>query len=238
MCGRAILVSSVEEIAEIFGVDPIPIGPPRFNVAPGQDVLAVRQPFSSSSGRGEAPDRRELAMLRWGLLPSAKDRTVRSKTIQARVETIARAPTYREAFRNRRCLVVVSGFYEWSGSGQHRQPHRICLASGKPFAIAGIWDVMQTDDGALLESCAVVTTPARGAVAALHDRMPLVLDAASHERWLSAPPDEAQRLVADVERLVVFPVSTWVNDVRNDDPRCLLSPEEGPKPAQTTLPFA
>ncbi|MDB4936492.1 MAG: hypothetical protein JWP87_3464 [Labilithrix sp.] len=235
MCGRAILVSSVEDIAEIFGLAPIPIGPPRFNVAPGQDVLAVRRASSSSA---REPETRELAMLRWGLVPWSKDGKPKSKTIQARIETIARAPTYREAFRMRRCLVIVDGFYEWSGTGQHRHPHHVRLESKKPFAIGGIWDVFQADDGSLLESCAVVTTPAQGPIAALHDRMPLVLDDESRERWMTASPDEAQRMIATTDRLVVLPVSTWVNDVRNDDPRCLLSPEEGPKPAQTTLPFA
>jgi putative SOS response-associated peptidase YedK len=235
MCGRAILVTSVEEIAEMFGVDPIPIGPPRFNVAPGQDVVAVRRALSSHA---HEPERRELAMLRWGLVPWSKDGKVKSRTIQARIETIARAPTYRDAFRTRRCLVVVDGFYEWSGTGHHRHPHHIQLESQKPFAIGGIWDTFQADDGSLLESCAVVTTAARGPVAALHDRMPLVLDDEARERWLTASPEDAQSMAPNAEHLVVFPVSTWVNDVRNDDPRCLLSPEDGPKPAQTTLPFA
>ncbi len=241
MCGRAILVSSVEDIAEMFGVAPIPIGPPRFNVAPGQDLVAIKRGDSSTFGPdGNRVHTREMALLRWGLVPFwSKDSKIANKSIQARVETIAKAPMFRDAFKHGRCVVVVNGFYEWSGTGQHRQPHAIRREDGRPFAIAGIAEHWQSpDDGSILQSCAVVTTAARGAIAALHDRMPLVLDEESRERWLSGSPEDAQGILPDEKRLVVLPVSTWVNDVKNDDPRCLLSPEEGPKPAQTTLPFA
>lgn len=249
MCGRATLITGVEEIAEIFGVEPIPLGPPRFNVAPGQDLAVVR-PSSSSSPASS----RELALVRWGLVPWwSKDGKMSGKTIQARGETVARAPAFRDAFKSRRCLVVVDGFYEWSGTGKARQPHHITLGGGGPFAIAGVWDSWKSPDGVRLETCAVVTTAARGAIQRLHDRMPLVLEGEERDRWLSPSPEEASALVTDAgareamaTRLVVVPVSTWVNDVRHEDPRCIepaavagmtAAEPEPEAPGQTTLPF-
>lgn len=155
------------------------------------------------------------------------------KTIQARGETLARAPAFRDAFKARRCLVVVDGFYEWSGTGKDRQPHHVRLAEGGPFAIAGVWDSWKSPTGTRLETCAVVTTASRGPIRRLHDRMPLVLDGDERDRWLTASPEDAGTLVGDTrarearaERFVVRPVSTWVNDFRHDDPRCLEGPEE------------
>ena len=241
MCGRATLVTGVEEVAEIFGVVPVPIGPPRFNMSPGQDVPVVRPapPPSGLAGPSEGPadasGARELAMVRWGLVPWwSKDGKMSGKTIQARGETVARAPAFRDAFKSRRCLVVVDGFYEWSGTGKARRPHHITLPDGRPFAIAGVWESWKSPAGARLETCAVVTTAARGPVVPLHDRMPLVLTDEERDRWLSPSPDDARAVLADAgahqavaERFVVVPVSTWVNDVRHDDERCVApaSPE-------------
>lgn len=243
MCGRAILTSPVEEIAEAFGVSPIPVGPPRFNIAPGQGVAVVRAGPTTP---------RELAIVRWGLVPwwskdgppSPGRRGAGSRFVQARGETVATAPAFRDAFTSRRCIVVVDGFYEWSGvkGKANRQPHQIRLAGGGPFAIAGVWDSWKAPDGGVLETCAVVTTASRGAIAELHDRMPLILDRAARERWLAAPADEARALVAEPSplELVIIPVSSWVNDVRHDDARCLepAPPREiADPPRQTTLRF-
>jgi putative SOS response-associated peptidase YedK len=230
MCGRAVVVSSVEDIAAMFGVDAIPIGPPRFNVAPGQDLLIVRA------------KPRELAMARWGLVPWwSKDGTIAQKCIQARAETIAKAPAFRDSFESRRCLVVVDGFYEWSGTGKHRHPHHIHREDHRPFAIAGIWTYWQSPldaDDSVIPTCAVVTTAARGAIANLHDRMPLVLDGDERERWLTASADDAATVAGAGDRLVVVPVSTWVNDVRHEDAHCLEAPGTEPiPPAPTTLLF-
>ncbi len=242
MCGRAILVSSVEDIAEMFAI-PLPsvaalASPPRFNVAPGQDLVVVRDaPSSSVGGAG-----RELARLRWGLVPWwSKDTKIAGRCIQARAETVAKAPAFRDAFQSRRCLAIVDGFYEWSGTGKSRQPHYVHLPRSGPFAIAAVWDSWKSPDGTRLETVAVVTTAARGPVAKLHDRMPLVLDAEARELWLTAPPDEARRLVSlgEAERFVVVPVSTWVNDVKHDDPRCLEPglPTEAQAPADRQTAF-
>lgn len=222
MCGRATLVTPVEEIAEAFDLPPIPIGPPRYNVAPGQPVLVVRH--------GREAD--ELALLRWGLVPwwTKADRP-HKPLVQARVETVAATPAFRDAFKARRCLVVVDGFYEWQRApgGGGKVPHHVRRREGGPFAIAGVWDRWKTPDGEVVETCAVVTTEARGPVRALHDRMPLVLEGEERDAWLHGSAGEASRLVGDAraaqqaraEELVVVPVSTWVNDVKHDDPRCL-----------------
>lgn len=229
----------------MFGVDAIPIGPPRYNVAPGQDLVIVRTkplsrpPAVPSAGPASAPPR-ELAMARWGLVPWwPKDGKIAQKCIQARAETIAKAPAFRDSFKNRRCLVVVDGFYEWSGTGKNRHPHHVHREDGRPFAIAGIWDYWQSpEDDSVIPTCAVVTTGARGAIAELHDRMPLVLDGDERERWLTASAEEATAVTGGGDRLVVVPVSTWVNDVRHDDPHCLEAPGTEPvAPAQTTLRF-
>jgi len=215
MCGRAILISSVEDVAAIFGVDPVPLGPPRFNIAPTQDLAIVRQ-------EPDAP--RELARVRWGLVPWwSKDPAIGNRFIQARGETVATAPAYRNAFKSHRCLVVVDGFYEWSGTKKERKPHLVRLAKGGPFAIAGVWESWKKPDGGRLETCAVVTTAARGPVGAVHDRMPLVLDEEARDRWLTASPEEAPALFAEPSplELAVIPVSTWVNDARHEDERCI-----------------
>lgn len=255
MCGRAILISGVEEIAELFGVSAAPIGPfpigpigPRFNVAPGQDVAVVRSvaaPPSSFPLLPPAAAGRELALVRWGLVPWwSKDGKTSGKTIQARGETVARAPAFRDAFKSRRCLVILDGFYEWSGTGKSRRPHHVKLADGGPFAVGGVWDRWSSPEGVRLETCAVVTTAAQGPIGRLHDRMPLVLDRHEHDRWLEAPPGEVSAILEDArarqalaERFVVTPVSTWVNDVRHDDARCLEPAADPPEPAQTTLRF-
>jgi putative SOS response-associated peptidase YedK len=217
MCGRAILTSPVEDIAEAFGVSQIPLGPPRFNIAPTQPLAIVRS----------GPDRpRELALVRWGLVPWwAKDPKIGNRFIQARAETVVTTPAYRDAFKSKRCLVVVDGFYEWSGDKKKgdRQAHLIRLAEGGPFAIAGLWDSWKTPAGDRMETGAVVTTASRGPLDAVHDRMPLVLDEEARERWLTATPEVARELLDAPSplELVVVPVSSWVNDARHDDARCL-----------------
>ena len=235
MCGRATLISPVEEIAEVFGVAPIPLGPPRYNVAPGQDLAIVR---SAAEGG------RELALVHWGLVPWwSKNGKIARSCIQARRETIAKAPAFRQAFESKRCLVVVDGFYEWSGIGKARQPHFLRLAGGGPFAIAGVWDSWKAPDGTRIETCAVVTRAARGPAADLHDRMPFILDGDTRERWLSAAPGEAAAELVKTDwipELVILPVSKHVNDVKNDDPHCIAPHVPGSPPPsgrQTTLRF-
>lgn len=241
MCGRATLTLPVEEIAEALGVSPVVAGtpvpgpPPRYNVAPTQSMLVLRTPRGDTSGHG-----RELAWARWGLVPFwAKDPKIGNKHIQARSETVQATAAYREAFKTRRCVVVVDSFYEWTHpaggapakKGDKKIPYRITPAGGGILPIAGVWDRWKPASGDPVESCAVLTTAAGPQVAALHDRMPLVLRPHELETWLHGTPEEAAAIVrgesatfgARDEGLVLTPVSTWVNDVRHDDAACIAA---------------
>lgn len=193
----------------------------RFNVAPGDDVLAVvRRPETEPQG----------AFLRWGLVPPWADdpRELGAKTINARAETIAERPAYRDAFARRRCLILADGFYEWSSGA----PHWITREDGELFAFAGLWASWRpraAGDVEPLRSCAIVTTAASGPVADLHDRMPVILAQGDEPRWLdpaAAAQDLHALLAAPGLRLVTRPVSRAVNDARHDAPDCLDPPEQ------------
>jgi putative SOS response-associated peptidase YedK len=193
----------------------------RFNVAPGDDVLAVvRRPQSEPEG----------ALLRWGLVPywAGDPRELGVKTINARAETVAERPAYRDAFARRRCLILADGFYEWSAG----TPHWITREDGAPFAFAGLWASWRPRDAGDVEpllSCAIVTTAAAGPVRELHDRMPVILSRDDEQRWLDpdAPAQElAQLLLPSGPALTTRPVSRAVNDARHDAPDCLDPPEQ------------
>lgn len=242
MCGRATLTVPVDEIAAELGVEPIAVGPPRFNIAPGQPIVAVRVHPPKGAGSGLP----EMALLKWGLRPfwAKGDGKPKRPFVQSRAETVETNPAFRKAFESRRCLVVVDGFYEWSSPEEGpRRPHHVHLKSHAPFTIAGLWESYHAKDGEIVETCAVVTTEAKGAIRRIHDRMPLVLTGAERERWLTGAPGEAGELlrVTHARDLELTPVSTWVNDVKHDDPRCLdpASPGGGgsPEKGQTALPF-
>jgi putative SOS response-associated peptidase YedK len=233
MCGRATLTCGVEEIAEHFDVAPVPLGPPRFNVAPGQPLAVVRAPLSRGNRSSGATRSRELALVRWGLVPWwAKDAKIASRCIQGRAETLAKSPAYRDAFRERRCLVVLSGFYEWKSVDGARFPHHVRPRWGGPLAVAGVWERWLSPEGEVVETCAVVTTKAEGPVGELHDRMPMIVGEPDYEAWLRGSSADAERVLtgssADADELVVTPVSAWVNDVRHEDPRCLARADHAP----------
>ncbi|MDQ3724239.1 MAG: SOS response-associated peptidase [Actinomycetota bacterium] len=198
----------------------------RFNVAPGDDVLAVIR-------RGEDGAEAEGAFLRWGLVPfwASDPSELAAKTINARAETVADRPAYRDAFERRRCLIVADGFYEWSGG----VPHWITRPGGEPFAFAGLWSSWRPKDASRevepLRSCAIVTTAAAGPVHALHDRMPVILDPTDEPTWIdpATPADELHALMrepAAAAALEYRPVSRAVNDARHDAPDCLDPPEQ------------
>jgi len=193
----------------------------RYNVAPGDDVLAVvRRPETEPQG----------ALLRWGLVPYWADDPAQLgvKTINARAETVAERPAYRDAFARRRCLVLADGFYEWSAG----TPHWITREDGAPFAFAGLWASWrprEAGDVEPLRSCAIVTTAAAGRVRDLHDRMPVILDERDEARWLDPEAAAAQLhalLAASGHSLTARPVSRAVNDARHDAPDCLDPPEQ------------
>ena len=197
----------------------------RYNVAPGDDVLAVVQHAADAAPEG--------TLLRWGLVPfwASAPKELGVKTINARAETIAERPAYRDAFESRRCLVLADGFYEWSGG----VPHWITRADRKPFAFAGLWASWRPKgadrDVEPLRSCAIVTTATAGPVRALHDRMPVILAAPEQEAlWVdpASEPGELHALCAPeaAPALEYRPVSRAVNDARHDAPNCLDPPEQ------------
>ena len=218
MCGRFTLRASPSEIAEFFEVmrDLVEWVTPIFNIAPTQSILAIR---ADSAGR-------EPARLRWGLIPSwAKDTKLAATMINARAETVSEKPAYRAAFKRRRCLVPVSGFYEWQKDGKAKIPYLISLRSSELFAFAGLWEKWHAPDGSIVESCSVLTTSANELMATIHDRMPVILLSSVYDVWLSPEVEDSGALS---ELLVQYPadymhavrVSEVVNNARNEvDPR-------------------
>lgn len=223
MCGRFAQQRPSSELAEIFDAEDLADDPgERFNVAPTDDALVVVQ----------RDDRRAVTRYRWGLIPHwAEDRKVGSRQFNARDDRLASSPTFREAFRKRRCVVPVDAFYEWRRMGGVRQPYRISRADGRPLALAGLWAGWHDPDiDEVVRSFSIVTTTPNDLVAEIHDRMPVVLDDGAWERWIDpAIPDVAELHgllgPARDEMLEMVPVSRLVNNVRNDGPE-LLEPIE------------
>lgn len=220
MCGRFTLKTPVAEIAEIFGVEggrEIDL-PARYNIAPTQPVAVVR-----STGEEGA---RELALLRWGLLPGwVKDPEDWPTLINARAETLDRKPAFEDAFRFRRCLVPADGFYEWRRERGVKQPYYVRGADERPLAFAGLWERWTGSDEAV-ESCTIVTTDANPLLAPLHDRMPAILDADAQARWMDPhlrSPEALGELLRPFppERLLAYPVGRAVNKADADGPVCI-----------------
>ncbi len=216
MCGRFLLTSPLEAVRAAFGPGPAASNlAPRYNIAPTQPIAVVR----AAAGGG-----RELVFLRWGLVPSwMKEAPTGRPMINARAETVAARPAFRAAWRARRCLVPADGWYEWRKDGKGgKQPCLIRLrdAAARPFAFAGIWERWRPPaGGAAVESVAILTRPASPALAALHDRMPLVLAPESHARWLAGPaPAPAELAQPPGAAYAFYPVSRRVNRVAADDP--------------------
>ena len=197
----------------------------RYNVSPGTGIPTVRNRPGST--------RRELATLRWGLVPSwARDAD--NPSVNARAESLAEKPTFREAFRSRRCLVPASGFYEWSVHGRTRKPWLFRLRDGRPFALAGLWETWMAPDGTALESCAVVTTAPNTLMQPIHHRMPVLLEGeAAWSLWLDpqSPPPALATLLRphDAEAMTASAVSTHVNNIRHDDTLCMAPANKDPQ---------
>ncbi len=219
MCGRYSLTTPVEGMQRAFAFSETPNLAPRYNIAPTQSAPVVRL---------AADGARVLALLCWGLVPSwAKDPAIGNRMINARAETLGEKPAFRAAFRARRCLVPADGFYEWRKVGALKQPYRVALADGGPFAFAGLWEHWAPKGADAVESFAIVTTAADELLKPIHDRMPVILDPAAYEPWLRGPVEAA---AAALERplsaaLRAFPVSKRVNNPRNDDAGCLAPAE-------------
>jgi putative SOS response-associated peptidase YedK len=214
VCGRYELHAQPAAIALAFGLPAPPDIAPRYNIAPMQQVPIVRI---------NAHGARELAFVRWGLVPRwAKDPAIGAKMINARGETVRDKPAFRTAFRRHRCLLPANGFYEWmvrDGATGAKQPVHVSLKDGAPLAFAGIAERWLGPDGEPLDTCAIVTTEANALLAPVHDRMPLIIAPADYARWLDPMVADPGDLIApyDGDALRLVPVSTRVNTVRHDD---------------------
>ncbi len=216
MCGRYTLRTSSAEVARQFGLFDVPDLPPRYNIAPTQTVAVVR---------GNAP--RELALLRWGLVPSwAASPPAGAPLINARAETAATKPSFRSAFKSRRCLIVADGFYEWRKLGNARQPYYIHRRDDGLLALAGLWEC-RTQAGESLESCAIITTAANATMQPLHDRMPVIIARDNFDTWLTDAAHAGDLLrPCPAEDLEAYPVRRQVGNPRYDRPDC-IEPDPG-----------
>lgn len=222
MCGRYTLKSNSHAVATLCNLSAIPELKPRYNISPTQLVHVVR---AGQTGR-------ELAMLRWGLIPSwAKDPKIAYSLINARSETAAEKPSFRSAFKRRRCLLPTDGFYEWKKVGKQKMPQHIRRRDEAPFAFAGLWEIWRPTDGEPVETCTILTTTANEVVAPLHDRMPVILSKDNFDAWLApgdANADSLMPLMAPfaARELVSVPANPICNSPKYDGPEC-LQPVQG-----------
>jgi putative SOS response-associated peptidase YedK len=219
MCGRFTLEKSIGELATLFQLPEAPDLTGRYNIAPTQPIAVIR---AAESGEG-----RELAIVRWGLIPAwAKEPGALPLLINARAETAAVKPAFRAALRRRRCLVPADGFYEWQRQGNQKQPFHMRRRDGQPFALAGLWERWEGPDGCI-DSCALLTTTANDLMSPIHDRMPVILDPHQFDLWLDPALQDAE-LLQDLLRpypsevMMAYPVPSLVNNARNENPQCVL----------------
>lgn len=219
MCGRFTLSGPGDVVAAVFELSEVPPIVPRYNITPTQPVSAVLLAAESSQ--------RRVATFRWGLIPSwAKDSAIGARMINARAETVATKPSFRSAFRLRRCLVIADGFYEWQKLDRRKQPFHIRMRDGRPFAFAGLWERWKGTHGDVVDSCTLITTEPNELIAPLHNRMPVILAPESYERWLDPDmdqPDKLERLLRpySADEMTAYPVGTRVNNPANDTSECI-----------------
>lgn len=217
MCGRFALFAAGEEVAERFQLPEPPLLDARYNIAPSQTVVAVR---STDEGR-------EARFLRWGLIPSwASNPIIAYQLSNAWSDTVSQKPSFRSAFKQRRCLIPASAYYEWvHGNGKIKQPYCIRPRDGGLFAIAGLWERWNNPEGQPVETCTIVTTEANELMRPLHDRMPVILDKSGEDVWLDtrSATDELRSLFVPFssDELETFPVSSFVSNAKNQGPQCL-----------------
>lgn len=221
MCGRFTLTADPNELQEVFPWLNVPDEiSPRYNIAPTQPVAVV-------PNNGE----NKLDFFVWGLIPFwADDPKIGSRMINARSETLAEKPSFRNAYKRRRCLVLADGFYEWQQRSKDmpKVPHFVRLKSGAPFGFAGLWERWESTDGSEIFSCTIITTKPNELVKPIHNRMPVILPEDAYDLWLDPDekgPEQLNHLLGPypAERMDAYPVSRAVNNPANDSPECILS---------------
>ena len=219
MCGRYRLSRRKQVIEEHFDSAPWDDDwNPRYNIAPSQQVPVIRQ--------HPAEPVRQISLMKWGLIPHwAKDASIATNTINAKSETAAEKPAFRDPFKFRRCLIPADGFYEWKKAGSSKQPYCFEVREGELFAFAGLWDGWKNPEGQWVRTCSILTTTPNAVTVKVHDRMPVILDRESYDLWL----DPGMQNVAAISELLKpydarlmgsYPVSTRINHVANDDENC------------------
>ena len=210
MCGRFAFYSPSEATAALFGVESSVAVVPRYNIAPTQFIAGIR--------RGE-DQQSELVMLRWGLIPFwAKDPSIGNRMINARAETVAEKPSFRNAYKKRRCLILADGFYEWCKEGEQKTPYLVSLADASPFAFAGLWEQWTSKESdESIQSTAIITTEANDFMAKIHHRMPVVLQPGNAGRWLDGDMDLLREVTDASPAFRAWPVSRNVNNARNEN---------------------
>jgi putative SOS response-associated peptidase YedK len=211
MCGRFAQRTDAKRLAREFKVREVPEIEPRYNIAPTQAILSIRQ----------AEDEREAVLLKWGLIPSwAKDPAIGAKLINARSETVMEKPSFRDAFKKRRCIVPADGFYEWQRTGGKKQPYFFQMRDERPFGFAGLWDRWKSQEGEVIETCTILTTEGNDILRPVHDRMPVILYPEDYELWLDddlRQSDVRQELLRPFAAFEMngYPVSVLVNNTRS-----------------------
>lgn len=210
------MTASREALTELFPLFDLPAEvAPRYNVAPTQGVLAARV----TPGDGKS----EIVTLKWGLVPFWADGpAIGNRMINARAETAPNKPAFRAAFRQRHCLILADGFYEWKPAGKHKQPYLFRLRDGGPFAFAGLWERWARDDE-VVESCTILTTAANDLVRPVHERMPVIVAPADFDAWLDSKSPRGREVLRPypAEAMTALPVGTRVNNARFDDAGCV-----------------
>ncbi|HLE25330.1 MAG TPA: SOS response-associated peptidase [Thermodesulfobacteriota bacterium] len=222
MCGRMTLTTDKDDIQSRWGfIDPsgvLDLIKPRFNISPSQNspTVIVNQ------------DNRELKMMRWGLIPFwAKEASIGYKMINAKAETVHEKPSFRKSFKDKRCLVLADGFYEWTKTDKKNKiPFRFVLKTKEPFAFAGLWDAWKTPEGEMLLTFTIITTNANELMEPIHDRMPVILHEKDEALWLDPEFKDANKLTALLkpfpsDKMEAYRVSTIVNSPKNDTPKCI-----------------
>jgi putative SOS response-associated peptidase YedK len=217
MCGRFVMISDLSALEEAFNIEAFSADvKPSYNIAPGREVAAL------------VHDRvNRFVSFRWGLIPSwAKSPMIEKGIINARSETVAEKPSFRDSFKKRRCLVLANGYYEWKKVGRNKVPHYVCPVSQRPFGFAGLYDTWRSRDGGSLSTCTIITTESNELLRPLHDRMPVIIPKDRESLWLDDSATEEKSLLSILnpsvsEALEIREVSTLVNSPLTDIPECI-----------------